>query len=59
MRVLLCACRGKRPFKERQAGEDVEPAILTVISQSGRVVVVSGCLCQRTCYEEGSRQHNC
>lgn len=33
-----------RYAEERQAGEDVEPAILTVISQSGRVVVVSGCV---------------
>mmetsp|Transcript_9776 Transcript_9776/g.28371 ORF Transcript_9776/g.28371 Transcript_9776/m.28371 type:complete len:897 (-) Transcript_9776:226-2916(-) len=33
-----------RYAEERAAGEEVEPAILTVISQSGRVVVVSGCV---------------
>mmetsp|Transcript_98003 Transcript_98003/g.204430 ORF Transcript_98003/g.204430 Transcript_98003/m.204430 type:complete len:931 (-) Transcript_98003:198-2990(-) len=33
-----------RYAEERSVGEDVENAILTVISQSGRVVVVSGCV---------------
>merc|ERR1719222_85505 len=33
-----------RYAEERAAGEDVKSAILTVISQSGRVVVVSGCV---------------
>jgi len=33
-----------RYSEEREAGEDVMESILTVISQSGRVVVVSGCV---------------